>query len=749
MKDLEAQLNLEIQKRQKAEQMLGGLDNVLKMLAMGDSLKETLENLIEYIESKIHGVKCSILLLDNSGQYLLRGAAPSLPKSYCDALDGFLIGPNVGSCGTAAYKNEMVIVDDIETSPLWVDFKGLALSHDLRACWSTPIVNNEGKVLGTLCPYFSEPRSPSEDEIQTAQFAAYLAGVAIQFKGGEVALKESETRYENLFGQLKSIMDGTSAEIGEGFVRSLVYNLAQSLGMKYSFIGLFKEKTIETLALWAGGEFEENIEYDIAGTPCEIVVKEQKACLILQDIQKEFPEDQILIDLGIQCYLGVPLLDSSGNSFGNLVVMDDKPFADNVTAEIILTIFASRAEAELIRRKTEMERLEAKELAEKASKAKSEFLARMSHELRTPMNSILGFTQLLAMDNENPLLDYQKENLGRVSSAGNHLLTLISEVLDLSKIESGNSDIDLETVDLVPIVDNVISISHAIAEQKNVSIKYEKIPEVSYFVEADPLRLKQVVLNLISNSIKYNFAKGSVVVSFEKLMNGNIRLGIRDTGCGISDDNKNKIFKPFERFHDDLEAIEGTGIGLAISKQFTELMGGTIGFESTAGEGSFFYIDFPISAKTSLPVQHGKGSNINQPRISEDQKKKKILYVEDIPANVDLVRQILNYRPNIELISSANALDGIKIAQAHLPDLILMDIHLPGMDGIAAFKKLQGISETENIPVIALTADAMTIDVKKAIDLGFHSYITKPIDVDKFFKTIDRVIPSTEPESLF
>jgi signal transduction histidine kinase/ActR/RegA family two-component response regulator len=744
MEDLKAQLNIEIKKRQKAEQMFGGLDNVLKMLAMGDSLKETLEKLIEYLESKIQGVRCSILLMDNSGQYLLKGAAPSLPKPYCDALDGFLIGPSVGSCGTAAYKNEMVIVDDIETSPLWADFKGLALSHNLKACWSTPIVSVQGKMLGTLCPYFSETRSPSEDEIQAAQFAAYLAGIAIQFKGGEVALKESEIRYENLFGQLKSIMDGTSSEIGDGFVSSLVYNLARSLGMKYSFLGQFKGKTIETLALWAGDKFEENIEYDIAGTPCEIVVKEKKSCLILQDIQKEFPEDQILVDLGIQCYLGVPLLDSSGNSFGNLVVMDDKPFADNVTAEIILTIFASRAEAEIERRKTEMERLEAKELAEKASRAKSEFLARMSHELRTPMNSILGFTQLLALDNENPLLDYQKENLEKVSSAGNHLLNLISEVLDLSKIESGNSDIDLKTVDLVTIVDNVISISHAIASQKNVSIEYEKIPEVSYLVEADPLRLKQIVLNLISNSIKYNFSKGSVVVSFEKLMNGNVRLGIRDTGCGISDDNKMKIFKPFERFHEDLETIEGTGIGLAITKQFVELMGGAIGFESTVGEGSFFYIDFPISNKTSLPVQQEKESRINQSRISEDQIKKKVLYVEDVPVNVDLVRQILNYRPNIELISSANALDGIKVAQDHLPDLILMDIHLPGMDGLEAFEKLQGISETKNIPVIALTADAMTIDIKKAIDLGFHSYITKPIEVEKFITTIDSVIPSIE-----
>jgi signal transduction histidine kinase/AmiR/NasT family two-component response regulator len=745
MNDLEAQLKLEIEKRQKAEQKFEELDGVLNMLTAGDSLKATLGKLINFLESKIEGVRCSILLLDNSGQYLIRGAAPNLPKSYCDALDGFLIGPNVGSCGTAAYKNKMIIVNDIETSPLWADFKGLALSHNLKACWSSPILNINGKVLGTLCPYFSERRSPTEQEIQVAQFTAYLAGVAIQFKGGEVALKESESRFEKLFGQLKSVLEGTSSETGEGFFRSLVYNLALSLGMKYSFLGLRKGETIETLALWAGGKFEDNIAYNLKDTPCEIVVKEEKACLILQDIQIEFPEDQLLIDLGIQSYLGIPLLDSFGKAVGNLVVMDDKAFANNVTAEIILNIFASRAEAELTRREIENESFEAKELAEKANRAKSDFLARMSHELRTPMNAILGFTQVLAMDEKNPLLDYQKENLGKVSSAGNHLLRLISEVLDLSKIESGNTDLTLETVDLVPIVDNAISISQAIADEKCITIKYENIPECSYLVEADPLRLKQVILNLISNAIKYNFKNGSVSVSYEKLMNGNLRIGVKDTGFGVSDSNKDRIFKPFERFHKDVNTIEGTGIGLAISKQFIELMGGIIGFESDVGEGSFFYMDMPISEKVSLPIITEYESVIDGSSLDEGIRRKKILYIEDIPANVDLVQQILNLRPNIELLSAANAIHGIKIAQANSPDLILMDIHLPGMNGLEAFKELQALNETKTIPVIALTADAMTIDVKKAIDLGFHSYITKPIDVKDFINSIDKIIPNPVP----
>ena len=354
------------------------------------------------------------------------------------------------------------------------------------------------------------------------------------------------------------------------------------------------------------------------------------------------------------------------------------------------------------------------------------------------MNAILGFTQFFEMYTQNPLPEKQKKRLSHISSAGKHLLVLINEVLDLSRIESGEMELSIERVDMVPIVDNVISISKSLADEKDVSLGYQKISEDSYFVEADPLRFKQAVFNLISNAIKYNKPKGSVVVSYEKQGNGMMRLGIRDTGHGIAEDKKDKLFKPFERFDVGAESIEGTGIGLTITKHLVEMMNGAVRFESTVGEGSFFYIDLPVSNQSPLPFQVEEKADLTQPSLTDNEIK--ILYIEDILANVELVRQTLGRKENMKLLSASTALAGIELAQSETPDLILMDIHMPGMDGITAFKKLQTISATKGIPVIGLTSDAMDGDIKKALDLGFKDYITKPIEAPRLLEVIDGVL---------
>ncbi len=235
----------------------------------------------------------------------------------------------------------------------------------------------------------------------------------------------------------------------------------------------------------------------------------------------------------------------------------------------------------------------AKEFAESANRAKSSFISKMSHELRTPMHAILGFTQLLLMDKKNPLAEYQKENMKSVTEAGNHLLDLINRVLDLSKIESVENDLNVEIFDMVPLVESVISISKPLADEKGIALEYISLQKNNFFVKVDPLRIKQVVFNLISNAIKYNKPNGSVTVSFKPQENGNLRLGVQDTGFGIVEKDRDKIFAPFERLNANDKNIEGAGIGLAISKKYIQSMGGTLDFESTEEEGSFFYIDFP------------------------------------------------------------------------------------------------------------------------------------------------------------
>jgi PAS domain S-box-containing protein len=397
-------------------------------------------------------------------------------------------------------------------------------------------------------------------------------------------------------------------------------------------------------------------------------------------------------------------------------------------------------------KRIESEIIKAKEEAERANLAKSEFLSHMSHELRTPLNAIMGFSQLLTLSPES-LTPIQLTNIKRIYSSGEHLLKLINEVLDLARIESGQVSMSLEPLQIGELLNSMMPLVSPLAADIGIHLFYTKNEFSERFILADKTRLNQVLLNLISNAIKYNKEKGEVEISLIKTTEKYLRIAVTDTGPGIPLDKQKYLFESFNRLGADQTDVEGTGIGLNITKKLTELMNGELGFDSTPGKGSCFYVDLPFSAASQTYVHPQEETISTSPSLHES-KKINILYVEDNSANLDLVKQVFQVRENINLSSAPDAKLGIELACAIQPDLILMDINLPGMSGIEACKQLRNNPKTSKIPVLAVSANAMEKDIKKAMAAGFSDYIAKPINVPQFLEKIDAAILKTQLDTV-
>ena len=415
----------------KNNQLLDGYNHILKMLAVDHSFQKVLDSLVFLVQQQSSEMLCSILLLDKTGEKLLTGSAPDLPQAYSEAIHGTQIGPQVGSCGTAAYKGEIIIVKDIANDPLWNEYKDAALAFDLKACWSFPIKNSKGKIVGTFSSYYKEVREPSEECLELLKSACHIAGIAIEHQG-----------------------------------------------------------------------YEEEI-------------------------------------------------------------------------------------------------LSAKHDAEAANQSKTEFLSRMSHELRTPLNAILGFGQLLDFNSEENLSAIQKSNKEQILNAGNHLLILVNDVLDLSRIEAGMLEVKSQNFSLEGTLNEAVMLVRPLADKRGITIKISPPKENELFIFADRVRLVQVLLNLLTNSIKYNRRSGTVTLGWEVIGKENIRIHVKDTGMGISKEMIKDIFEPFKRLDRDKIRVEGVGIGLSITKQLLDLMNGTIEVVSTLGEGSCFSVELPLGQNDS------------------------------------------------------------------------------------------------------------------------------------------------------
>jgi PAS domain S-box-containing protein len=374
--------------------------------------------------------------------------------------------------------------------------------------------------------------------------------------------------------------------------------------------------------------------------------------------------------------------------------------------------------------------------AERANRAKSEFLSRMSHDLRTPLNGILGFAQLLELD---PLSDDQRDSVRHIISGGSHLLALINEILDITKIESGRLSLSPEPVRLNDVVGDLVDLVRPLAAQRNVTVDASAVMRDGELrVIADRQRLRQILLNLLSNAIKYNRTAGRVWLTCEALVDGRLRISVRDSGAGIRPEQVPLLFQPFERLGAERTAIEGTGLGLVLSKGLAEAMGGTMGVESVVDQGSTFWVELAQATSHDAiqrPTRPPRTASAADTGVSGT-----VLYIEDNLSNFELMERVLERRPGVRLIGASHGQEGIDLVRAEAPDLVLLDLHLPDMRGEEVLRRLWEDIRTRTIPVAILSADATASQTARMRAAGAAAYLTKPIDVGNVLELIDRVL---------
>jgi len=407
-----------------------------------------------------------------------------------------------------------------------------------------------------------------------------------------------------------------------------------------------------------------------------------------------------------------------------------------------------------VRKQVEGELNQALAAAEKANRAKTDFLSGMSHELRTPLNAILGFAQLMESGVPHPTPSQQR-SLDQILKAGWYLLELINEILDLSLIESGKVTLSQEAVSLAEVMLECRAMIEPQAQQRRISMTFPRF-DMQHIVKADRTRVKQVMINLLFNAIKYNRPGGTVVVEYSlssqspaaaSTLPNSLRISVRDTGEGIKPELIEQLFQPFNRLGRETGKEEGTGIGLVVTKRLVELMGGVIGVSSTVGVGSVFWFELSLTTAQHLPPHEVEKSARVQAQLPAGTPLRTLLYVEDNPANLELVEQIILRRPDLRLLSAANGNLGIEYARAYQPEVILMDINLPGLSGVETMKILRADPLTAHIPIIALSANALAHDIEKALAAGFFNYLTKPIKVNAFLEALDVALAFSKTEA--
>ncbi len=649
----------DISERLRVEELLRSRNQALEQLAFGLPLTTVLQSIAESTEQILPDMRCTILLLDKETHQLRLGASPSLPDFYNQALDGLVIGDGVGSCGTAAFTKQRVIVDDIMTHPYWITRRELASRAGLRACWSEAILSTTNEVLGTLALYDREPRCPDTISLETMKAAAQLAGIAIERQLAEDTLRESEVRYRTLVeGSIQGLfihVDGVIQFANSAVTRIFGYTKTEEIiGQDYRVV-------------LAQEEYERVEGYRQARLCGEPAPSHYECRGVRQDGSQ----------LWFECVV-------------TRLMWDGKP--------AVMSTFLDITD----RKQTEVELREAKEAAEATAIAKSSFLATMSHEIRTPMNGVIGMTGLLL---GTPLDMTQREYVETIRRSGDALMAIINDILDFSKIDAGKLQLDMVEFDLRTAIEDILELLAEQASAKHLEIGVLVPPELPTWLVGDPGRLRQVLINLVGNAIKFT-ERGEVFVRVscveQKADDLQLCFEVSDTGIGIPVEAQLHLFEAFTQADaSTTRKYGGTGLGLAISRRLVELMGGTLSVESSPGEGSTFYFTAQVHIGTNPPEP--MDSHTPQALCGV-----RVLCVDDHETN----RQILNtqlqtWGMEVDCVGDGpTALAYLQEAQRQERpyELALLDDCMPDMNGLELAQTIQATSSLFPMPLVILSA---------------------------------------------
>jgi len=625
-----------------------------------------------------------------------------------------------------------------------------ARASGARSVLAVPLRVQE-RITGVLSIAALQGRVFSDADVALLQAFADQAAIAISNAQTQEALASQAERLRILH-EIDRALIAEQAPVA--IAEAVVFPLRDLLGVPRVIVNLFDLAAGEVEWLAAAGRRRQHlgpgVRYPLrlAGD-LEALRRGEPQMIDVRSLLPS-PEAETLLAAGLAVYMVVPMI-AGGELIGSISVCHESgPFgaevvgiAQEVATQLAIAIAQARLHERVTRQAAELERRveeRTRELsaatteADRANRAKSEFLSRMSHELRTPLNAILGFGQLLEMD---ALAGRQGESVEHIMRAGRHLLGLINEVLDISRIEAGRLQLSLEPVPVRETLGQALQLVTPMAASLSIAVRLDTIDERLH-VLADRQRLQQVLLNLLSNAIKYNRPRGTVTVACERVAEGRVRIAVTDTGEGIAADKLERLFVPFDRLGAEATSVEGTGLGLALSKPLVEAMRGTLRVQSVPGTGSTFAVELAV-----VPAPRAEDGAVAAARPAAAARPRTILYIEDNLSNLRLVESILSRRPGLTVLSAMQGRVGLDLARDHRPDLILLDRHLPDVSGEEVFRLLRDDPRTRAIPVVILSADALVSGMRQLLDAGVRAYLTKPLDVRQLLAVIDESLEGT------